>query len=138
MTRLLNLLLFFCLLAAGSATAGVVLIGNAENTQMVVDDKEIVRIYLGKRTHWNDDTPIIPAMLKNGKTHEEFLDTYLDRTIHRFVSYWRQMVFTGKGMPPKSFANEAALIDFVAATPGAVGYISEAKLVPGVQVLSVR
>ncbi len=130
--------LLLLLMATGPAMGGVVLIVNPGNLEGAIDHNEVERIYLGKMAHWSDGTPIIPVMLKNGKTHEAFLDEYLDRTVHRFVSYWRQMVFTGKGIPPKSFAAEAELVAFVAATPGAVGYVLETYLVPGVTTLSVR
>ena len=131
-------LVLLLLLVADPSAAGVVLIGHPENSEGDLDRNEIERIYLGKRTHWSNDTRIIPVILKNGDTHDEFLDEYLHRTSHRFVSYWRQMVFTGKGIPPKSFADEAGLVAYVAATPGSVGYVSEASVVPEVQTLSVR
>jgi len=136
--RLGSTFLLLFVLAATPSLAGVVLIANADNAEGVLDHDEIKRIYLGKKTRWSDDTPIIPVILKNGDTHEEFLDEYLNRTAHRFVSYWRQMVFTGKGIPPKSFTDEAELIAFVANTPGSVGYVSESSLVPEVQALTIR
>ena len=99
---------------------------------------DLERIYLGKRTRWQDDSTVVPAMLKGGDLHEEFVMTYLDRTPSRFVTYWRQAVFTGKGVPPRSFADEAALREFVARTPGAVGYLRATGSVAGVKVLQVR
>jgi hypothetical protein len=47
------------------------------------------------------------------------------------------MVFTGKGIPPKSFDTEAELVDFVKTTPGAVGYVSPRTDVTGVKILAV-
>lgn len=139
MLRRLFLAFFLLFLfGAGPSMAAVVLIAHADNSEGVVDHEEVKRIYLGKKTHWNDDTPIVPVILKKGEIHEDFLDEYLDRTSHRFVSYWRQMVFTGKGVPPKSFASEADLIAFVAATPGAVGYVSDTKPLTGVLTLTIR
>jgi hypothetical protein len=37
---------------------------------------------------------------------------------------WQKAVFTGQGAMPKTFDSEAALIEYVAATPGALGYVS--------------
>jgi hypothetical protein len=34
------------------------------------------------------------------------------------------VVFTGQGAMPKTFDSESALIEYVADTPGAVGYVS--------------
>ena len=134
----LFLILVLCLTGPGTALSTVLIIVNSEVTESELDKGELERIYLGKKSRWDDKTTIVPAMLKGGGTHEEFVDQYLDRTMQRFVSYWRQMVFTGKGVPPKSFATEAELRNFVATTPGAVGYLSAGASLPGVRALTIR
>ena len=134
----LFLILVLFLAGPGTALSTVLIIINSEVTESELDKGELERIYLGKKSRWDDKTTIVPAMLKGGGTHEEFVDQYLDRTMQRFVSYWRQMVFTGKGVPPKSFATEAELRNFVATTPGAVGYLSAGASLPGVRALTIR
>ena len=134
----LFLILVLFLAGPGTALSTVLIIVNSEVTESELDKGELERIYLGKKSRWDDKTTIVPAMLKGGGTHEEFVDQYLDRTMQRFVSYWRQMVFTGKGVPPKSFATEAELRNFVATTPGAVGYLSAGASLPGVRALTIR
>ena len=136
MQRLFSILLL--LLFTSPVLAGVVIIANPDNSELVLGHSEVERIYLGKMTHWSDDSGIVPVMLKNGATHEAFLDEYMNRTVHRFVSYWRQMVFTGKGIPPKTFTDDAELAAYVARTPGAVGYVSEKTSLSGVKVLKIR
>ncbi len=76
MRGLCPLLLLLFLVSAGPSLAGVVLIANAGCSESDLDHNEVKRIYLGKKTHWDDDTPIIPVILKSGETHEEFLDEY--------------------------------------------------------------
>lgn len=119
-------------------SAGVLIIVHPGNVDQSLEPSDLERIYLGKTTHWSDNSPIKAVMLKKGTTHEEFLNQFMDRTSHRFISYWRQMVFTGKGIPPRSFLNEKELAEFVAKTPGSVGYISDSILAPGVQILEIR
>ncbi len=118
--------------------ADILIIVNPGNIDQTLSATELQRIYLGKTTHWSDDSPIKAVMLKKGTIHEVFLEDFIGRTHHRFVSYWRQMVFTGKGIPPRSFATEAELAAFVAATPGAVGYIANDTLVSDVQIMEIR
>jgi len=118
--------------------AGVLIIVHPDNVDQSLNSTDLERIYLGKTSHWSDDSAIKVVMLKNGATHEAFLEKYLNRTVHRFVSYWRQMVFTGKGIPPYSFVDEKELAAFVAATPGSVGYISDDTVAPGVQILEIH
>ena len=42
-----------------------------------------------------------------------------------FRAAWRSLVFAGQGSMPKTFDTEAALIEYVAATPGAIGYVGK-------------
>ena len=78
------------------------------------------------------------VMPKDGTVHDRFIEDYLDRSVQRFATYWRQMVFTGKGVPPRSFASEADLVSFVASTPGTVGFASASVDTSGVKVLPVE
>ena len=126
------------LILAGAATADdLVIIGNPNLPAPSLEAKELQRIYMGKQTRWGNDLTIVPVMLKSGAVHDSFVESYLGRSVHRFVTYWRQMVFTGKGMPPRSFANESELVAFVANTPGSVGYASAQANVQSVKVIQI-
>ncbi len=120
-----------------AAAADLVIIANPDVAETAIDSRDLQRIYLGKQTQWRDDTSIVPVMLKSGPMHEAFIEVYIDRSVQRFVTYWRQMVFTGKGVPPKSFVQESELVEYVASTPGSVGFASAAANVSGVKVLSL-
>ena len=120
-----------------AGAAELVIIANPDLPGPSLDVKGLQRIYMGKLTRWSNDEAIVPAMLKTGPVHDAFVESYLERSMHRFVTYWRQMVFTGKGMPPRSFASEKELIAFVAITPGSVGYASAEADTQDVKVLSV-
>ncbi len=122
----------------GVGVAGeLLIIGNPDVPAPQLDAKGLQRIYMGKQTRWLNDEAIVPVMLREGPLHDTFVEDYLDRSVHRFVTYWRQMVFTGKGLPPRSFNSEDELIDFVAVTPGALGYASSAADTGRVKVLPV-
>jgi hypothetical protein len=66
----------------------------------------------------------VPVTLKGGAVHEVFLKKHLDESPEDFRAQWRKAVFTGQGAMPKACDSESALIDYVAATPGALGYVS--------------
>ena len=87
---------------------------------------------------WADGTSIVTVMPKGGKVHDRFIEDYLDRSVQRFATYWRQMVFTGKGMPPRNFVQETDLVSFVASTPGSLGFASDGADISGVKVLTVE
>ncbi|MFH2052434.1 MAG: hypothetical protein ABIK96_08200 [bacterium] len=117
---------------------GLRIIAHPEVGVDAVDERFVERVYLGKRSRWPDGTTVVPAMLKSGPVQERFVESYLDRSLSRFVNYWRQAVFTGKGVPPQAFAREADLAAFVAATPGAMGFWSGRTPPSGVKILTIE
>ena len=38
--------------------------------------------------------------------------------------YWQELIFTGQGMPPVERASDEDVVAFVAASRGAIGYVS--------------
>ena len=135
--RACAVLLAVLLFGPDRAAGEVVVVAHAGVADEEIARKDLQRIYLGKRSTWNDDSTIVPAMLKAGPVHEEFVEDVVGRSAHRFANYWRQMVFTGKGTPPRSFGSEAEVVEFVKSTPGAVGYVSPGAETAGVKVLVV-
>lgn len=125
------------LLGFAPLRAGVLVVAHPGVPQTELDEQTLQRIFLGKKTRWNGDLDVVPVMLKGGLAHQEFVEGLLDRTVARFVTFWKQAMFTGRGLPPRSFATETELLFFVAQTPGAVGYVSEGTDTPGVKVIAV-
>ena len=119
------------------ANGEVLVVVNPDVAEDAIDTKTLQRIYLGKKTTWLNKETIVPVMLKSGPVSKEFVEELVGRSEHRFASYWRQMVFTGKGVPPRSFDTEEEIVFFVKETPGAVGYVSPSTDVTGVKTLTV-
>ncbi|MBL0060825.1 MAG: hypothetical protein IPP40_04890 [bacterium] len=113
-------------LASGAIgwSAEIFVLANKNVPDKTLERESIERIYLGKKSQWSDGTRIVPVVLKSGPTHSAFVKKFLDRDASQFSTFWKQAVFTGRGMPPKSFETEAELIEFVSDTPGAIGYAS--------------
>jgi hypothetical protein len=61
------------------------------------------------------------VILKGGPVHEVFLKKHVGVPPEEFRAQWRKAVFTGQGTMPKTFDSEAALLEYVASTPGALG-----------------
>ena len=139
MTRIILIAVLTVLLGGVvSVQAGVVVVVYPDVPVETVGDQTLERIFLGKKTRWNDDLDVVPVMLKDGPVHDEFVEEHLDRSVSRFVTYWKQALFTGRGVPPRSFATEDELIFFVSRTPGAVGYVSDGTPVDGVRIIAVE
>ncbi|MGE5342007.1 MAG: hypothetical protein ACM3SY_11070 [Candidatus Omnitrophota bacterium] len=121
--------LFFSLLIVPSMgmlsnNPDVSIITNPGTDVSVLTKKDIRDIFTGVKKTWDSGGPIIIAVLEDSDVHKKFLKEYVNKTPFQFRNYWREKVFTGEGENPKSFKTEEHLIDFVAGTRGAIGYIS--------------
>ena len=53
----------------------------------------------------------------------------------KYTAYWTVRRYIGKGASPHELTSSADVINFVKSTPGAIGYIDEADVPPGINVL---
>lgn len=79
--------------------------------------------YLKKETEWHGHTlRPIDLTLKHG-VREQFTKDVIRKSVAQLRTYWTQQVFSGKGAPPPEVDSAAAVVDYVLANPGAVGYV---------------
>lgn len=83
---------------------------------------DLQKIYLGKVKSWPDGAKVVPFDIQTGEAKAAML-AVINKSSMQYDSYWKQQIFSGQGVPPKSFATEAELIAAVKSTPGAIGYI---------------
>ena len=135
--RCLILLLFVSLGSWSVAGAqDVVLVANEGVRITEISIANLRAIFMGTKTRFSDGSHAVPVTLKGGPAHEVFLRNYVGEGPEGFRSQWRKVVFTGQGAMPKAFDSESALIDYVAATPGAVGYVSRTSPQDRVKILA--
>lgn len=115
----------------------VVLVANMGVGISEITNADLRAIFMGTKTRFADGSHAVPVTLKGGPVHEVFLKNYVGESPEEFRSEWRKVVFTGQGAMPKTFDSEATLVEYVAATPGAVGYVSRISAQDGVKVLAV-
>jgi len=137
-TALAIVLMSACLALASPAAAAVVVVTNPAVPGDAVSASNLQKYYLGKSTSWSDGTSVKPAMLVGGPTTDEFLKSYVKKSSSQFKTFWKKAVFSGTGTPPEEFGSDADVIKYVAATPGAVGYVAEGSDTAGTKVLTVQ
>ena len=69
---------------------------------------------------------------------EAFSKTVVGRPVGAVQQYWQQKIFSGGDVPPATKASDKDVVEFVKATPGAIGYVSASAATDGVQVLSLK
>ena len=112
----------------------VVIVNNGVSSASL-DNDTIKNIYLGKKSKWDDAQKIVAVALEEGTTHQAFLKTYVKKSPSQFSTYWKQMIFSGKGIPPKAFGSDAEIVEYVSSTAGAIGYIDSETSSSGVKVI---
>jgi TonB family protein len=136
------LLLAAGLLSPVSASAfatDVKVIANASVKADIISAPELRRIFLQQSSSLDNGTRVEPVIEKDGLVHKAFVQEYLGRTQEDLQTYYRALVFTGRGSMPKVLGSDAEVVSYVAATRGAIGYVSSDSdtTVDGVKTLLV-
>jgi len=120
------------------STKNVIIIGNKNLPFDSLNTSDLKNIFQRKKTMWDDGQKISFAILNSGKTHQQFVRHYIQKTPAQYHRYWKKLVFSGRGVPPISFRNEKSLMAHIALTTGAIGYISpETRLSGGVKTIKI-
>lgn len=69
---------------------------------------------------------------------EAFSKKVVGRPVGAVQQYWQQKIFSGGDVPPATKNSDKDVLDFVRATPGAIGYVSASAGTDGVKVLSLK
>ena len=127
------LLALGCMASELDAAGGVVVIGHASLTRLDVATLE--KIYTGKVIEV-EGIPVKPVNANSGSAvRNRFLQVYLNEDEDKYTAYWTVRRYIGKGASPRELTSSADVINFVKSTPGAIGYIDEADVQPGINVL---
>lgn len=115
------------------AAGGVVVIGHPGLTSLDVVTLE--KIYMGKVIEVNGTSVVAVNASSGSAVRSRFLQAYLHEDEDKYTAYWVVRRYIGKGASPRELSTSADVINFVNSTPGGIGYINEADLQPGMNVL---
>ena len=115
------------------AADGVVVIGHPALRQL--DLETVVKIYTGKMIQVGNIYVVAVNADVGSNVRERFLQAFLKQDEGKYTGYWRVRRSIGQGKPPRELPRSIDVINFVNSTPGAIGYISEADIQPGLNVL---
>lgn len=119
----ISIIMLFSFLAA----ADYVIIVNKANGIGSISSTDLQNIYSGKKTTWSDGKNIA-ACFNNGDAQADFLKEAIKKTLPQYQTFWKKAVFTGTGNPPKELGSDAAVKNYVANNPNAIGFISASSL----------
>ncbi|MET0410262.1 MAG: hypothetical protein ABW217_03150 [Polyangiaceae bacterium] len=144
MRRLVSLLLVLalalCVAGVSRATApAFVVIVNADNPTLTVGRKFLTDAFLKKITRWPHGELIRPVdQAQESDVRRRFTDDVLKRSVAAVRSYWQQLIFAGRDVPPPEVGNDEQVIEYVQKHSGSVGYVSAAAKLSRVKVVGVE
>lgn len=99
-------------------------------------EDDVSRIFLGKSKSFPGGAQAVPVNQNEGTaTREKFNEAVCKKNASQYKAYWSQLVFTGKGTPPKDAGDDAAVKALVAANPNMIGYVDAAAVDASVKVV---
>ena len=114
------------------------IIANPDVGASEISRDELNRIFLMTKTSLQGTSHVEPVLETAGRVHKLFLKEYIGRTDMALMTYYRSLVFTGRASIPKAFVSDSELIEYVAKTKGAIGYVSANTSTAGVKTLKVK
>lgn len=135
------------LLASNAAPADddrtfVVVVG-AENPVASLKREELARLFLRKTSRWSDGREVRPVdQSAESPVRSAFTRGVLSvegmGKISAVQTFWLQQVYSGRSVPPPIKPADADVIAYVAANPGAIGYVGTAPAPGPVRVLAIK
>ena len=90
---------------------------------------DISRIFLGKSKSYPGGGKALPVDQQEGSSvRSSFVSTVLKKNDQQIKAYWAQLLFTGKGTPPKEVGDDAAVKELVSGNPSVIGYIDASSV----------
>jgi TonB family protein len=136
--KLLSLVAAVALLTcARSLAAEVKVIANLSVSADSISVAELKRVYLEQTRLLGDGSHVEPVLERSGVVNTTFLKDVLDINDDALQSYYRTLVFTGRGSMPRSLDSDAEVVAYVLKTRGAIGYVNATADVQGVKILPI-
>jgi len=132
-----GLLLGCSLIGAGELRAQVVVIAHTSVSQDEINRAQLLDFYTGDIQTWSDGERVVVFDLKTKGAVRDTFYGYLGRKPSRMKSIWMKKMLSGEGDPPEAIPSEDSLVQRVAALPGSIGFVSQAKADDRVKIVTV-
>lgn len=126
-------------LASTAAAEDVVIVVNPSNPAASVSRREASRYFLRQATEWPNGQRVQPVdQGKGSAARAVFAENVLGRSVADLDAFWSQAFYSGRAVPPPMKSGDAAVLDYVRANPGAIGYVSAGASLDGVKKITLR
>lgn len=120
----------------GNVAAEVVVIVNPANKNATLASEDIKRLFLGKTKSFpNGDTATPVDQTEGSDARARFYNGIVGKSEAQLKAYWSQLIFSGKGTPPKVLGKDSETKDWVAKNVNAIGYVDKSVVDGAVKIV---
>lgn len=124
---------------AQAMPAEVVVVVSARSPLTELSSTELHDIYLGRQHRLSSGDPLTPIDQREGTpAREEFYARFLGRSNAQMKAHWSKLIFTGRGHPPRTAANDRAAAELIASAPDAIGYVDRSLVDERLRVVAIE
>jgi TonB family protein len=116
---------------------GPKVIANASVKADAISVVELRSVFLEERNTLSVGSHVSPVLEKSGAVHAAFVREFLEQNDDSLQRYYRGLAFTGTGFIPKATQSDVEMVEYVAKTRGAVGYVDSETNTQGVKTLTI-
>lgn len=139
--RILSLVLLLAVGAANGQTSekATVVIAHGEVSQQVLTQRQLQRIFMLKQRAWGDGQAIsLIVFSSDSQQHSAFLRQHLKMFPYQLEREWNKLIYSGQSAPPVVATDPETMLELVASTPGAIGYLVGTTPSAAVNVIEVN
>ncbi|HET8708036.1 MAG TPA: phosphate ABC transporter substrate-binding protein [Pseudomonadales bacterium] len=121
-----------------SAWADIAVIVNPGYSATSATADDLSKVFLGKADTIGGGAHLTPLDQPEGNaSRTAFYEKVCNKNAAQLNAYWSRLIFTGQGQPPKVIeGGDAAVVDAVAKSADAIGYVSSTAVTASVKVLA--
>lgn len=109
------------------------------NAQRKLTRQQIADMFLLRNTEWENNVPVaVVDQTFTSPVRAAFSTQVLLRTVAAVKSFWQQVIFSGRGVPPPERGSDAAVVAFVLQNAGAIGYVSHNAKIGDAVVVTIK
>lgn len=118
---------------------GITVITNASVDRSELQLTELRAIFTMKKRLWSDGQPVqVYVLTPEQDSHREFCKQVLGVFPRQLQSIWHRLVYSGTGEAPIELNNEQEMLEVIASTKGAIGYIQQEQDHEQITILNIR
>jgi ABC-type phosphate transport system substrate-binding protein len=129
-------LTFFLSLIFTCAGADVVVVVSANSTVDSLTKDQVSDIFMGKAYSFPNGNKAIAIDQKDGSRERTiFYKKMGGKSDSQLKAYWAKLIFSGRGYPPKQFADASEVKKSLASNPNQISYIAEEDVDSSVKIV---